>query len=340
MIPVTPITTPDAWVGEMLQSDVSWIERLTSSDIAELRAAVVHARATGKDMKDWTRDDFPLPALSARIARWSRELDRGRGFVLVRGLPVMELGKEASAFVYWGMGLYMGRAISQNTDGDLLGHVRDTGADPKKYGVRLYKTRAEQDFHTDGADIIGLLCLRQAKSGGVSRIVSSVSLFNEMARARPDLLSTMFEAFPFDTQGQQRPGERGWFPLNICQFTDDRLRTFYIPWYIRESQQHADAPRLTAAQQDVLSFLEATANDPRFYLDMHFEPGDIQFLKNASVFHKRSEYEDFDEPDMKRHLLRLWLVDPAFSAGDEKLRKGIERVENPVAATLRMEKLT
>lgn len=336
-IPAVPLTTPNAWLGEDLQDRSDWIEVLSAEDIAELRDALKAARATGRDIYDWTRKDFPLPGLGPRIAGWLAELEHGRGFILLRGFPVAEYSKEDCAGVYWGLGLHMGRAISQNTDGDLLGHVRDTGVDPKTYGVRLYKTRAEQDFHTDAADVIGLFCLRAAKAGGVSRIVSSVSIFNEMLRQRPDLVPALFQSFPFDTQGQHRPGERAWFPLQLCRFTDGQLQTFFVPWYIRESQQHADAPRLTPAQEGVIAFIEKTANDPCFYLDMHFEPGDIQFLKNASVLHKRTEYEDFDEPDMKRHLLRLWLVDPIFSGGDELLRKGVDRIADTVASQVKLE---
>lgn len=332
------IMTPDAWLGSEIQSATDWSYRLTADDIVELRAALAHARGRDGDFYRWRREDFPLPRLASRIHDWLLDLDRGRGFVLIKGFPVSEHQKEDCAAVYWGIGLHLGRAVSQNTDGDLLGHIRDTGADPKQYGVRLYKTRAEQDFHTDGADIIGLFCLRPARSGGVSRIVSSAAIFNEMQRRRPELAPVLFKPFPFDTQGQHRPGARPWFDFPLCQFTDDRLRTFFIPWYIRESQQHDEAPRLTAEQEEAIAFIEKTANDPRFYLDMHFEPGDMQFLKNASVLHKRTEYEDWDEPDLKRHLLRLWLVEPNFSAGDAMLRAGIARNTETAASLVHVKK--
>jgi hypothetical protein len=133
----------------------------------------------------------------------------------------------------------------------------------------------------------------------------------------------LFQPFPFDTQGQHKPGGRPWFDLPLCRFEDGRLRTFFIPWYIRESQQHPAAPRLTPAQTEAIAFIEQAANDPAYYLDMDFQPGDMQFLKNASVLHKRTEYEDWEEPSRKRHLLRLWLVEPSFSAGDDLLRRGV-----------------
>lgn len=322
-LPTSGLATPDVWIGPDLASDSAWRYAFTDADVAELVAARERAAARCPDMYAWTREDFALPTLRPRLAGWMRELDRGRGFILLRGFPVEAQGEQVCREIYWGLGLHIGRAVPQNTDGDLVGQIRDTGADPNAYGVRLYKTRAEQDFHTDGADIIGLFCLRTAKSGGVSRIVSSPAIFNRVLRERPDLAPVLFEPFPFDTQGQHKPGARPWFDLPLCRFAGGRLRTFFIPWYIRESQQHAAAPRLSHAQQAAIAFIEQAANDPSLYLDMDFRPGDMQFLKNASILHKRTAYEDWDEPQRKRHLLRLWLVDSNFPAGDEVLRRGV-----------------
>ena len=319
-----PLTTTDAWLGRDMARREDWRRVLSDEEIRELMAARAAARSTSPDRGVWTREDFLLPRLGVEVAAWLEALDRGRGFLLLRGLPVAEIGAEAAADIYWGLGLHMGRAVSQNTDGDLLGHVRDTGVDPNAYGVRLYKTRAEQDFHTDGADIIGLLCLQAAKSGGVSRIVSSAAIYNRMLSERPDLVPALFSVFPFDTQGQHKPGSPAWFSRPICRLADGRLNLFFIPWYIRESQQHPDAPRLTFEQEAVLRFIETTANDPDHVLDMDFQPGDVQFLKNASILHKRTAYEDWDAPELKRHLLRLWLVQETFSAGDEGLREGVK----------------
>ena len=319
-----PLSTDDVWLGRDMALRDDWRRVLGDGEVEELMAARATARARSTDRTAWNRQDFPLPRLRVEVAAWLVALDRGRGFLLLRGLPVAEIGPEAAADLYWGLGLHMGRAVSQNTDGDLLGHVRDTGADPAAYGVRLYKTRAEQDFHTDGADIIGLLCLHSARSGGVSRIASSAAIYNRLLSKRPDLAPALFEPFPFDTQGQHGPGTPAWFARPICRLLEGRLNLFFIPWYIRESQQHPDAPRLSAEQDAVLRFIETTANDPDHYLDMDFQPGDIQLLKNASILHKRTAYEDWDDPLRKRHLLRLWLVQESFSAGDASLREGVQ----------------
>jgi hypothetical protein len=318
----TPIADPAAWRGPEVCDDRSWTHRLTEAEIADLDAALIEAKAGGKTVATLRRADFPLTTLAATVRDWSRELDRGRGFVLVKGVPVERYGKEDAALVYCGLGLHLGDPVSQNANGDLLGHVRDEAL-PDHPSVRLYRTRKRQDFHTDGADIIGLLCLRAAKSGGASRIVSSVAVYNEILRKRPDLVDVLFEPFWFDRNDEQRAGEPPAFALPICNMWDGRLRTFYIGWYIRGAQRHREVPRLIERQIAALDLLESIANDPAFYLEMNFAPGDVQWLKNSMILHSREAYEDWDEPDRKRHLLRLWLTARDFTSVEELLRGGI-----------------
>jgi len=318
----TPIADPAAWRGPEACDDRSWTHRLTAAEIADLDAALIEAKAGGKTVATLRREDFPLTTLAATVRDWSRELDRGRGFVLVKGVPVERYGKEDAALVYCGLGLHLGDPVSQNANGDLLGHVRDEAL-PDHPSVRLYRTRKRQDFHTDGADIIGLLCLRAAKSGGASRIVSSVAVYNEILRKRPDLVDVLFEPFWFDRNDEQRAGEPPAFALPICNMWDGRLRTFYIGWYIRGAQRHPEVPRLIERQIAALDLLESIANDPAFYLEMNFAPGDVQWLKNSMILHSREAYEDWDEPDRKRHLLRLWLTARDFTSVEELLRGGI-----------------
>jgi hypothetical protein len=187
---------------------------------------VAHARATGKPLGELERADDPLAALAKSVERWLDALETGRGFVLVRGVPVERYGERDATLAYWGLGLHLGRAVSQNAAGDVLGHVRDLGVAPGDPTVRLYKTREQLGFHTDGADVIGLLCLRPARSGGTSRIASSAAIYNEILRRRPELVATLYEAFPFDRNGEERPGEPPFFSIPLCRYGDGWLRTF------------------------------------------------------------------------------------------------------------------
>ncbi|MBL8719536.1 MAG: TauD/TfdA family dioxygenase [Myxococcales bacterium] len=307
------------WRGPALAVDRSWIQPLEAAERAELSAAAEALQE--RPLAEIGR--VPLPALSAAVRRWRAELRDGIGFVLVRGVPVEGRGEAAITRMFWLLGRELGEAVPQNGAGDLVCHVRDTGADPADVNTRLYTTRAEQDFHTDGADIIGLLALRGARSGGVSRIVSSVSVFEAVARQRPDLAELLFEEWFFHLHGEFPPGFPAYFQMPICRWDGRHLATFFLGWYIRRAQSLPDVPRLTAAREELLALYEATANDPALYLDMEFQPGDLQWLKNSVILHKRTAYEDHEDPAQKRHLLRLWLTARDFEDGDERLRAGM-----------------
>jgi len=322
-IPDSPIISPAAWFGAEQAKRTDWIYELSDAEKAELDLSIRAHRHAGTALTEITASQYPLPVLGPAIKAWMRELDDGRGFILVRGFPADEYSEREAAFAYWLIGLHMGRPVPQNRNGDVLGHVRDDGADPEQLGTRLYRTRVKLDFHTDGADIIGLMCLKKAKSGGLSRIASSVSVFNDVLRRRPDLVPLLFQGFYWDREADAGPGEPLYFTFPICRYENGRLGTLYIGWYIRNAQRFPEVPRLTSAQLELLDLFDSVANDPTFYLDMDFEPGDMQFLKNAVILHARTEYGDWKEPERKRHLLRLWLTNFSLKDGDAQLRAGI-----------------
>ncbi len=319
---INPIAGPAAWTGAELSRRTDWIHHLTPEEIADVERVVAAVRATGTPRDQLTRADVAFDALAPTIAAWRETLAHRRGFVLVRGLPVARMTHDDAVAAYWTLGLHLGSPVPQNFQGELLTDVRDTGADPTAASTRLYKTRAEQDFHTDGADIIGLLCLRGAKRGGASRIVSSVTVVNEIHRRHPALAPVLFRDFYWHYFEPQMDAPV-YFTRPICSERAGGLNTFFIPWYIRRAQELPDVPPMTEEQQAALAALESIANDPALYLDMEFRPGDIQLLKNSVILHKRTAYEDWDEPDRKRHLLRLWLAAPDFDDGDEQLRRGV-----------------
>jgi Taurine catabolism dioxygenase TauD, TfdA family len=317
---LSPIRVPAAWTGSELAKSEEWIYALSGPEQAEITRLAEKLRQRPRE--HITPDDVQLGALGPAVRAWRDTLARGRGFVLVRGLPVERMSDDDAALAYWALGLHLGTPVPQNFQAELLTDVRDTGADPTDPSTRLYKTRAEQDFHTDGADIIGLLCLRTAKSGGESRIVSSVTVFNEVLRRQPELAPVLFRDFYWHYFEPHMPAPVH-FVRPIVTERGGGLNTFFIPWYIRRAQELPDVPPLSAAQRAAIEMIEATANDPSLYLDMEFRPGDIQLLKNSVILHKRTAYEDWEEPDRKRHLLRLWLAAPDFDDGDEQLRGGI-----------------
>lgn len=327
-----PLETPSTWQGPELVLDDDWIRRLSFEEIADLENGLTVAKASGKPMTALSRDDFPLPLLAPAIAEWMQALQSGRGFINVKGIPVATHDEDDIALMHWGLGLHMGTAVSQNAAGDVLGHVRDTGANPKNPSVRLYKTRVSLGFHSDGSDLVALLCIRQGRSGGENRLVSTTALYNEILRRRSDLIPLLYEPFHWDRNDEQADGEDPFFQLPICRYHDGKLSFFYIPWYIRGAQRHPQVPRLTSEQTELLDLIDAIAEDPAFHIEMRLEPGEINYLKNNAVLHARSEFEDFDEPQRKRHLVRLWLTaHDEWADGDAFVQQGIPTKEGVVS---------
>jgi hypothetical protein len=307
-----PITGPSAWIGaEMKTRAAEWTYRLSPPEVAESEAAVEAVRARGLDLADIRREDFPLPTLGPVLDRLRGDVVNGRGFVLLRGMPV-DGSVEDSAIAYWGVGAYFGSARSQNHKGHLLGHVYDLGQglSAENPTIRAYATAEGQRFHIDRADLVALLCLRRAKSGGASAIISSMTLHNVMAVRRPDLLERLYRPFPTDRRGEVPDGKGPWYEAPVFNPYAGNVSVLYSRMHIGSSQRHPDAPRLAPEDFEALDMLQDLANDPELRLDMNFMPGDVQILHNHTILHARSAYEDWAEVERKRHLLRLWLCPP------------------------------
>lgn len=310
-----PLNTPAAWKGSELTRTGQWCETLTDADVAELDHAVAVARTTAKPMGALTKRDFPLPTLSGKIDRWRREVRSGRGFQVLRGVPVERWSQSDAELFFWCFGQHFGIPGAQNPQADLLGHVRDTGESPEE--VRHYRTRVNINFHCDAADVVGLLCLHKAKHGGQSRIVSSVSVYNELLRRRPEWVDRLYEPFLMDTKGE---GGVQYLPVRPCRFDAGRLRTFYHTDYFRSAVGFSGESLLSVDDRAVLDLYNEIADSPEMHLDMDLEPGDVQLLSNHTVLHARTDYEDHLEQDRKRHLLRLWISLPAHAALATRLR--------------------
>ncbi len=282
-----------------------WIAPLESSDIAELEAAVKASREV--PIVRLTRDDMVLPTLGPKLQALQREVVDGRGFVLIRGLPVSQFDRETVARMYYGIGAWFGDAVPQNAAGHILGHVKDIGQDPHNPEHRVYATNFRHLFHTDSCDIVGLLCLQPAMSGGQSAIASSTSLYNKMARTRPDLADVLAQPLHVDRKGEVPAGKGPTYEIAIFHHHAGRLTTVYARDFIDAAQRFDHVPRLTELQIAAMDMLDAVAASDEFRLEMDFQPGDIQFLHNHQILHARTSYEDYPEPERKRHLLRLWL---------------------------------
>ncbi|MCB1745155.1 MAG: TauD/TfdA family dioxygenase [Gammaproteobacteria bacterium] len=307
-----PVTGPRVWRGPQLATrGDEWSYSFSDADLAELDRAIAAIEADGLDVLDITRERFRLPGLGRRLDLVQEQLQHGVGFALLRGLPVERYSRRQAAIAYFGIGAHLGEAVSQNARGHALGHVCDLGFDASLPTGRGYQTSEKLAFHTDPADIVGLLCLKTARSGGLSSIVSAGAVYNTMLAERPDLVQVLTETIYRDRRGEIPEGREPWYRLPVFNFRDGNLTTNYVRSTINKAQRFANLPRLTEQQLEAFAMIERVAADPALVLEIEFLPGDIQLLNDHYIMHSRTAYEDHPEPEQRRHLLRLWLATEA-----------------------------
>lgn len=292
----------------MRDREQDWSHEWTSKEIAEITAAVDTVQSKGLDILHIRATDFPLPTAASRLADIRNYLLEGPGFYFLRGLPIADWSLERAAIAFWGLGAHLGQACSQNGKGHVLGHVKNLGLDYGDPMARGYQTNARLPYHTDSSDIAALLCWRAAKSGGLSSIVSSTTLYNEVLARRPDLLPVLMQPFHRTRWGEVPEGKLPWAEIPVFMPKDGRIIAHYVRSAIRKGQLIGGVPPLTDAQTEALDFVDSLAQDPDIHLDMTFRPGDIQFVCNHYTMHSRTAFEDWEASEDRRHLLRLWLA--------------------------------
>ena len=302
------ITGPAAWLGtDIAERSCEWIVHLSDADVADLERAADHYLTLDRDVGEITAEAFPLETFGSHLSELKDELLHGIGFEVIRGLPIESYDQLYAATVFCGIGAHIGSARSQNAQGHILGHVRDTGATSKNPKTRIYQTAERQSFHTDSADIVGLLCLQGAREGGESLLVSALSIYNRMMSERPDLLERLFDPVATDRRGEVPEGAKPYMEIPVFNWHDGHLTVFYQRQYIESAQRFKGAMRLSDAHIEALDMLDNLANDPDMHVRMRLQRGDLQFVYNHSQLHDRTDFVDWPEPERRRHLMRLWL---------------------------------
>ncbi len=313
-MPAAPLlANPGLWHGADLQDSDEWIFRFPSDALGEIEVALQHLRQGGLRAPNFGKADFPLPRFSSVLLQMLEELEHGRGFFLMRGFPIGKFTEQDAEDIFWGLGQHMGIPLSQNADGHLLGRVRNLGLDINKSNVRAYQTTAELIFHNDQSDLILLMCLKQAKSGGLSRLVSVTAIQNEIQLRRPDLLAELYQPFYIDRRGErgrEDEGDAPYYAMPMLSYHKGLVTCRYIRGYIESAQRFPGVPRLTAKQIEALDLFDAIANEPGMALSFQMEPGDFQIANNYCVLHSRTSFEDYPDLERRRHLLRLWIAAP------------------------------
>ena len=330
-----PIVARSAWKGNELKDSQDWLYQLSPPEIVEIKQAVRAAKSRGVKTQLLAKEDFPLTALGPKISQWQIELRDGRGFQVIRGVPVSEWDDNEAEIFFWCLGLHLGIPGTQNPQGDLLGHVRDTRSKEDQDSGRFYKTSKNINYHCDAADVVGLLCVKKAKEGGHSRIVSSVTVYNELLNRYPHLVDRLYQPFHLDTHGE---GGVKTLPIAPCRFFNGKLKTFYHSDYFRSAFNFPHVGEMSDDVKTLLDTYEQIAEDPNNYIDMDLEPGDIQLVSNHTVLHARTAYTDYEDPEERRHLLRLWLSLPAEQPMKESFyttKAQLELLKNVVPAKVK-----
>ncbi|KIZ05655.1 hypothetical protein MNEG_2302 [Monoraphidium neglectum] len=310
--PFTLVEGPEAWYAKDYRGRSDWVTVLSPTHIAELDAAVQGILRSGIDLRSQlhkvTREQFPLPTLGPVLDGVREEVRAGRGFALIRNFPVERYTRAEAIVGYWGLGLYWGKAVSNNKAGHMIGHIKDIGHDPNNPLTRLYATNAAQPYHNDSADIVSLLCLKAARSGGLSSFASSITVHNEILKRRPDLARVFAGDWYFDRKGEVPPGKKPFFAIPVFNYHEGYLSVNYSDNYYLLSQRHAEVPRLTKAHYEAMELFNQLARSDELRQDHMLQPGEIELLSNHTQLHTRAAFEDYDDVDQRRHLLRLWLA--------------------------------
>jgi hypothetical protein len=309
------------WKGTEMARSHRWIKEIPAAVLAQIDAALGRAGDIGWRSID--RDNFPLPDAAAFFDDVREELESGSGMARLRGLDVSRYDQEQLRRIWYGLGCHLGTPMYQNRRGEVMRDIKDEGMG---VGANLYGATVDASgkqflssgartlsagqlrFHTDRCDVVGLLCVRQASEGGVSKLASSATVYNEILARRPDLHALLCRPIPRSRFGEEAGGEHVAYDLPIFGVRDGKLTSHFSLTYIENAQMLPGVRKLSDAEHEAIRMLMDVAEEVCF--EMRFAPGDIQLLNNHVVYHGRTAFKDDAGTGQDRMLMRLWLSVP------------------------------
>jgi alpha-ketoglutarate-dependent taurine dioxygenase len=324
-----------AWRATSFGSPDDYVVRLTPRDRQEVTSALDALKRARVPTHELTKKQFRFGGLGAKLAAAAREVRSGKGFVILSGLPTDSLDVDRFITAVWGIGLQFGDPLSQNAQGELIGHVVDaTREDPTP---RMYRSNLELRPHNDVTAMISLACWHKSQSGGASVVVSAVTVHDEIRRRAPELLEPLYRGYHYHRLGEEGPGEEPVTPYRMPVFAvrNGQLSCRYQRAGIAAGQRALGSP-LTDQDLAALNLFDQVAVAPENRLAFFLERGDMIVMNNYTVLHARTTFTNFPEPERRRHLVRLWLDAEGFRDVPKELNlfktNGVPRQEGKRAS--------
>jgi hypothetical protein len=312
----TKIEEPNVWDGSGYADRRDYALVLTDEMVTEIDCALKTVMAKEIPPRQITKENFRLAKSATFLEAAYQEIENGRGFAVLSGWPVDRYGYEENVAAFCGIAAYLGKIVVQNYEGESIVDVRDEGV-PYSHLSRGNKSNKLLPFHTDGSDLVGLLCLGQATRGGLSLIVSATKVYNTILEERPEYLKMLHRGFFHHRRRQHAEGEP---PISesripVFTFSGGYLHCCYnrnpIDWVEKEGMT------LSNEEKAALDYFDSVVARPELQLKLEFKKGDIQLLNNFAILHSRTEFES--DEHHQRHLVRLWLEDPRSKRIGESL---------------------
>src|SRR5216684_1475616 len=314
------LTGPSVWRSKVIRNSRRWIRDLPAAAVTEFDSALALVNRKRLDWSQITRQDFPLSSLDSLVPDIANELEHGSGIIKLRGFPVDRYDEDDLRKIYFGLGTHLGTPVFQNRSGELMRAIRDEGAHVgRTYGETTDQkgttflssyartlTNGGLRFHTDRTDVVGLLCVRQARAGGVSKLASTPAIHNAILGRRPDLLNELFGDYWRSRFGEEGTTKETAYPLPIFGLRDGKFTSHYSLTFIEAAEMAPGVPKLTDKQKEAIELLMKTAEELCF--EMTLEPGDLQLINSHVTYHGRTPFEDDHGAGMSRLLLRIWLT--------------------------------
>ncbi|KAI2642741.1 TfdA family taurine catabolism dioxygenase TauD [Xylaria nigripes] len=308
-----------AWDGRTVADEYDWTYVLSPEHLIEIDRALAHFQGLNLPLSAVNQKTFPLPTLHAELRRLSAELHAGHGFFVLRGVKVDDHTHEENVIIYAGISAHIaperGRQ-DHHFKGEkadvVLSHIIDLSSSEQRgsIGSPAYTTD-KQAFHTDFGDIVSLFALETSAAGGASKLVSTWTVYNELAATRPDLIHTLSENWAvesFDNPKRSFLERPLLFHSPATDKNPERVALQYARRYFvgfRALPRNPNIPPITEAQAEALDALHFLGE--KFCVNTNFQKGDIQYINNLALFHGRDGFTN--TPEKKRHLLRFWLRD-------------------------------